>query len=178
MNLMPLPVDWVPDLYADLGVTGLLILFIIRELWPLVRKVFITSYQRKQEAELAEKKQQRDFELELERQERQAFLAAQEEDLADRKAEREARAQERIFRHDIDINNERTLKELSAAVQAIAQTLAAMKEQLNQLSVSQSQITTGQAQITAATAALQNFIVDSVMSMKDTVAKHHPPETK
>lgn len=174
------PVDWVPDLYADLGVTGLLILFVIRELWPLIRKVFIASYQRKQEAELAEKKLQKDQEMELERQERQAFLAAQEEDLADRKAEREARAQERIFRHDIDINNEKTLRELSAAVQIIAQTLAAMKEQLNQLSVSQSQITTGQAQIVATTSALQNFMIDSVIAMKDTVSKLHPPtkETK
>jgi len=139
------------DLFAPLreyGWIGVLVLFLLREFWPWFRDLF-ASEQKKKEKIAAEKAK-----VDSER-----ALASIHEDQDSRREERALRQEERHFRHQVDERQVVAFEKQSEALQR----MVALQETMNER----------QGQMIAAQNTMSNFVVESVIAMKETVAQMH-----
>jgi hypothetical protein len=115
--------EWLTIL-REYGTLGLLIVFILKDVWPRV----FSQYSRVQQKHLDQK-------IEEMRAEREIEAAANEEDRNERTVERE-------FRHDMDIRQANQTDELIKISRSQGEVMIRMSAQLEQISKSQASLST------------------------------------
>lgn len=124
------------------GWAGVFILFILQIVWPQAFNIF---------------KSRSDLSME-------EMRVKMQQDAEEAKAERDARAAERQFRHELDERQVRAYEKLVETTQLQAQLLVTMNERMNQLTLKQN--------------TMNAFLVDAVAQMRERVAINHPPTQK
>lgn len=130
------------QILENYGWIGVIILFFIDKVWPRAFDIF------KGRADLSNE------EMRLKMQ----------QGIEEAKAERDARAAERQFRHELDERQIKAYEKLVETTQLQAQLLVTMNERLNQLTLKQN--------------TMNSFIVDAVAQMRERMAINHPPIQK
>lgn len=119
------------EILHDYGWTGVLLLFLLEKVWPRVFGLFARKQAAKLETELAEVKTQQALELENIRM------------------DREARAAERQFRHEIDLRNAVSSEKVAEATLTQTKLLATQGEQLAAIMSNLNSLTTFMVQYTS-----------------------------
>jgi hypothetical protein len=130
------------DPLREYGWIAVFVLFLIDRVWPWFSNLFTT--QTHQRSKIAAEQ----------------ALAAIQSEAEQRQAEREARAEERTFRHQIDERQVRAYEKLVDAQQQMAQLQATTNERIQSMLNAQS--------------TLSSFMVESVIAMRETVGLLHP----